>query len=359
MSSYAAVQEGVQTTATLLAHEEKTSEGGAKNENDWIEVKKTRKTNKVASKEVSSVQCSNEFEALKDATISLPCQEESDNDENNELKLEKEEKEEPTKRKKDKKTRRLEKRMKRLQLSADEEAFFTNCIERAEDERTEAAKQDDDSIWRRAEEEHAQQPKVKPSIQSTGREVSYRARNFIRGIVNNAIGKDRHVRIVLKHNTEQYFHNEDELKKGKWRDGSAKRVLKHREKVGAIKPTTIGKKSKQPKQKGMASTNANRREQTIKKKKKARRKKNKMLRPDEDPPAEKVAGRRHCSKKITKKTMTKKEERQAKAAAAQRKPPDWKQRLLSFLYDSGADGHYPTEAMRKEAGLSIKGTSDK
>ena len=78
----------------------KTSEGGAKNENDWIEVKKTRKMNKLASETVSSVQCSNEFEALKDATISLPCQEESDNDENNELKLEKEEKEEPKKRKK-------------------------------------------------------------------------------------------------------------------------------------------------------------------------------------------------------------------------------------------------------------------
>ena len=63
----------------------KASEGEAKNENNWIEVKKTRKTNKLASEEVSSVQCSNEFEALKDATISLPCQEESDNDEHNEL----------------------------------------------------------------------------------------------------------------------------------------------------------------------------------------------------------------------------------------------------------------------------------
>lgn len=46
--------------------------------------------------------------------------------------------------------------MKCLQLSANEEAFFTSCIEQVEDERTQAAKQDDNSIWRRAEEDHAQ-----------------------------------------------------------------------------------------------------------------------------------------------------------------------------------------------------------
>ena len=39
--------------------------------------------------------------------------------------------------------------------------------------------------------------------------------------------------------------------------------------------------------------------------------------------------------------------------------PKWKRRLLSFLYDSGADGHYPTEKMRERAGLSIIGKSTK
>ena len=29
--------------------------------------------------------------------------------------------------------------------------------------------------------------------------------------------------------------------------------------------------------------------------------------------------------------------------------------MLSFLYDSGADGHYPIEAMRKATGLAILG----
>ena len=49
----------------------------------------------------------------------------------------------------------------------------------------------------------------------------------------------------------------------------------------------------------------------------------------------------------------------ARAATHQRKPPGWKQRLLYFLYDSGADGHYSTEEMRQDAGLSIMGKSDK
>ena len=39
--------------------------------------------------------------------------------------------------------RRLQKKMKHLQLNADEEAFFTECIARAEDERTEAAQKDE------------------------------------------------------------------------------------------------------------------------------------------------------------------------------------------------------------------------
>ena len=111
--------------------------------------------------------------------------------------------------------------------------------------------------------------------------------------------------------------------------------------MGANKPTTMGTKSKPPKhnskssigadveegqphcrqkQKGMASTNANRRTQTAKKKKKARRKKKEVLRPDEDLPAEKLAGRRHCSKKVTKKAMMKKDEEERAASKCSREP---------------------------------------
>ena len=91
----------------------------------------------------------------------------------------------------------------------------------------------------------------------------------------------------------------------------------------------------------------------------ARQKKEEVVRPDEELPAEKMTGRRNGSTQVTKKAMMKKAERRANAAESRRKPPGWKQRLLSFLYDSGVDGHYPTEVMRKEAGLSIMGKSNK
>ena len=42
-------------------------------------------------------------------------------------------------------------------------------------------------------------------------------------------------------------------------------------------------------------------------------------------------------------------------AIKQRGKPSWKKQMLSFLYDSGADGHYLTEATQKAAGLAILG----
>lgn len=58
------------------------------------------------------------------------------------------------------------------------------------------------------------------------------------------------------------------------------------------------------------------------------------------------------------KKMMNKEERQKKAMAIRlRGKPSWKQRILSFLYDSGVDGH--SETIQKEAGLSIIGKSIK
>ena len=61
-----------------------------------------------------------------------------------------------------------------------------------------------------------------------------------------------------------------------------------------------------------------------------------------------TAGRRRGSKKVAMKaTQTQ------QANETQQKPLRWKRRLLSFLYNSGADGNYSTEAMQREAGLSI------
>ena len=67
--------------------------------------------------------------------------------------------------------------MKRLKLSAEEEFFFTECIERAEEEQTQDALQDNHNIWRKAEEQHTQRPNTKPSIKSTSQEVKKKKTN--------------------------------------------------------------------------------------------------------------------------------------------------------------------------------------
>ena len=153
-------------------------------EDKWIEVTKSQKTSKLATVEAPPVQCSNGYEALANATIKLPPLQQSDTNEKASVPIteEKIQVAAPTGKKTTsttRKARRLQKKMKRLQLSADEEAFFTECIAKAEDERTEAAQQDEHNIWRLAEEQHVQQPKAKPSLTSTSREVTYRARNLI------------------------------------------------------------------------------------------------------------------------------------------------------------------------------------
>ena len=89
------------------------------------------------------------------------------------------------------------------------------------------------------------------------------------------------------------------------------------------------------------------------KKKKVRQKKEAVLRPNENLTTEKKAGQRSRSKQAPKEAKKSEEEHKANAATKQRKPPGWKRRLLSFLYESGADGNYQTEALRQEAGLSI------
>ena len=126
------------------------------NEHKWIEIKKTRKTNRnnLVSEEPAPVHCSNEYEALKNVTINSDPQEEIGNKETDET----EPKNLPLNRgtdevgpkstRKNKKARRLQKKMERLQLNAEEEAFFTSCIEQAEDERTAAAQQDAHNVWR-------------------------------------------------------------------------------------------------------------------------------------------------------------------------------------------------------------------
>ena len=49
----------------------------------------------------------------------------------------------------------------------------------------------------------------------------------------------------------------------------------------------------------------------------------------------------------------------AQEAARKSKPllTRWKEKALSLLYDSGADGHYTTESMRQKAGLQVIGPS--
>ena len=142
------------------------------NENKWIKVTKSRKTSKFVTVEASPVQCSNGYEALADATIKSPPLQQSDTDERAPEPVIKEKIQvtAPTRDEqiKTKRGRRLQARMKRLQLSEDEEAFLTSCIEQAEDKRTESAKQDATNIWRKAEENHVHQQLTKPSITSTG-----------------------------------------------------------------------------------------------------------------------------------------------------------------------------------------------
>ena len=335
------------------------------NKNKWIKVTKSRKTSKCVTVEASPVQCSNGYEALAEATIKLPPLQQSDNEERapapiNEERLQVSATTGTKNKAASRKARRLQKKMKRLQLNADEEAFFTECITQAEDERTEAAQQDEQNIWRQAEEQHVQQPKVKPSLQSTSREVSYRAQNFFRGIVNDAMGNKKRVKFNLKRNTQQYFHAKDKLQPGKWRDGSAKSIPKHHKVDGEARPAATAIRvdnatsSKEP-----AEHETRKVKRKRLKKKKARQKKETVSRPNEHLTTEKKAGQRNKSKQAPKQAAMLGEKHKANAAAHRRKPPGWKRRLLSFLYDSGADGHYPTEKMRKEAGLSIRGKSTK
>ena len=51
----------------------------------------------------------------------------------------------------------------------------------------------------------------------------------------------------------------------------------------------------------------------------------------------------------------------AQEAARKSKPllTRWKDNALSLLYDSGADGHYTTKSIRKQAGLQVIGPSNR
>ena len=90
---------------------------------------------------------------MKDVTTNSTPQEECGNNKRELLQFSKVTDEvEPKSTRKNKKARRIQKKMERLQLSAAEEAFFTSCIEQAEDERTAAAQQDAHNVWRQSEE---------------------------------------------------------------------------------------------------------------------------------------------------------------------------------------------------------------
>ena len=300
------------------------------NEDKWIKVTKSRKTTTLVPAEASPVQCSNGYEALADATIKSPPLQQSDTDEKASVPINKEKIQvvAPTPTGKQttsttRKARRLQKKMKRLQLSADEEAFFTECIAQAEDKRTEAAQQDKQNIWRRAEEQRVQRPKVKPSLKSTSREVSYRARNFFRGIVNDAMGNKKHVKFNLKRNSQQYFHAMDELPPGKWRDGSAKATPNHKRRDRKPHPSTQalqGPRDRAPKHSTTPKLTRTERRR-LKKKNKRKEKRMELRKAATDLAALIVGGRRRTCHKAASKVTSRERGQQERATKAMRQPP--------------------------------------
>lgn len=76
-----------------------------------------------------------------------------------------------------------------------------------------------------------------------------------------------------------------------------------------------------------------------------------------------IAGTRRQTRANTWAQIKKKAHHRMKAQEAARKSKPlliwWKDKALSLLYDSGADGHYTTESMRQRARLQVIGPSDK
>ena len=296
----------------------------------WTEVRKHRhnKPLKSLTRERIPIECTNSFQALTDTSTTLPPPEEEPQQTDtrtHDALTSQQTTQEPHSRAdniKTKKGQRLQLKIKRLQLSKAEEAFLISCIEKAEEERTDSAKQDKQNVWRAAEENHTLHQLTKPSIMSTGREVSYRARNFIRGIVNDTVGQRRRGRFALKMNTAQYFHDRDVLPPGKWRDGSAKAVPTHKRRGKTPYPSARAMKTKPPTPKKSTTPELTRTERRRLKKKTKRRSKRTVLRtPNTKLQATTVGGRRRCRHKAAGTAASARHRQRAKATTTTRQPP--------------------------------------
>lgn len=198
-------------------------------------------------------------------------------------------------------------------------------------------------MWRKAEVSHANKPTVKPSIVGTDQEVSYRARNFIRGIVNNKMGTQQHTRFRLKYKTSQYFHDKDKLKEGQWRDSSVKQAPMPSNSKGSAKRASISiavrrnqpvitlsnKVTRHSKQKQEAYKPEQRR---LKRTRQALQQNLQTKQPDEKNRAQIKLGQRCIP---TMSTRTKEEEEQQKKAMATRlrDKPSWKQQLFYLIQE--------------------------
>ena len=91
--------------------------------------------------------------------------------------------------------------------------------------------------------------------------------------MNDAMGNKKRVKFNLKRNTQQYFHARDKLQPGKWRDGSAKSIPKHRKMEDPTKPTAkASSESNLTSSNELAAKRTRQEKQKLLKKKKARQK---------------------------------------------------------------------------------------
>ena len=153
----------------------------------------------------------------------------------------------------------------------------------------------------------------------------------------------------------------DELPPGKWRDGSEKAKPNHKWRDRKPHPSTQalqGPRDRAPEHSTTPKLTRTERRR-LKKKTKRKEKRMELRKAATDLAAPTVGGRRRTRHKAASMATFRECGQQERATKAMRQPPKWKRRLLAFLYDSGADGHYPTEKMQKRAGLSIIGNSTK
>ena len=159
--------------------------------------------------EVDSIISSDE---IKGDAVESPCESsclEGDEKESNcESKVDKQKKDDVESKcngSKKKKLKKLRERAKKLQLNEDEELFLERAIERAEDERTELAKNDPNCRYKFEVDRREHPPaKPRPSILKRGVRCTLKAARKLRGFVRQALGISK-VRFVEQRNTIHHF----------------------------------------------------------------------------------------------------------------------------------------------------------